>query len=305
MVQLLVKYGADVHSVKMEMVFDTWSNEIVEFFIEKGADLETGNPLAYALCSRTRPALGIFKNYENRFPNLREQVNIALRHHCKKGNLKWVSLMLWAGADPYAKGLDSTNEPDPDTNSNALELAVLYGHLEVLKLKKMQLDPAHPEAGNLLQNACYTDSSDMMKMLLEKGFVPGDLEDKGSSLIQSLLSIMSCSFSLYEYAWIKENIDTFQSREKVKMIHMVVRSGAKWQPESRSDINNARRSLLKMKPDYLMEFIWIMSEYKACIQEVVTELTKTPTIRSHVTKKVNRFNELIASFHDHLYINSK
>ena len=36
-------------------------------------------------------------------PAVREQANIALRYHCKEGNVKWIALMLWAGADPYAK----------------------------------------------------------------------------------------------------------------------------------------------------------------------------------------------------------
>jgi len=49
LIQLLVENGADIHSVGMETVFDTWSPEIAEFFIGKGADIETGNPLAYAL----------------------------------------------------------------------------------------------------------------------------------------------------------------------------------------------------------------------------------------------------------------
>jgi hypothetical protein len=96
MVTLLIEHGADINSVDMEEVFHTWNNDIVEYFIEKGANLEWGDPLAAALCSRIRTALAIYMRYKDRFPSFQEQVNIALRHHCREGNLKWVSLMLWA-----------------------------------------------------------------------------------------------------------------------------------------------------------------------------------------------------------------
>jgi hypothetical protein len=46
------------------------------------------------------------------------------------------------------------------------------------------------------------------------------------------------------------------------MIHLLVSRGAKWIPRDRNDINDALRALLKMKADYTVEFIWIMSEFK-------------------------------------------
>ncbi|MGB4548593.1 MAG: ankyrin repeat domain-containing protein, partial [Syntrophales bacterium] len=55
-IKLLVEHGADIHTIPMEDVFASWNNEIVDFFIEKGADLEKGYPLAQALCWKIRPA---------------------------------------------------------------------------------------------------------------------------------------------------------------------------------------------------------------------------------------------------------
>jgi hypothetical protein len=103
-VKLLVEHGADVADVDMRDVFETYSPEIMEFFIAQGADLDANSPLAYALCEKIRPALGVYKRHKDRFWTFLEQVNIALRYHCREGNLKWVSLMLWAGADQYARG---------------------------------------------------------------------------------------------------------------------------------------------------------------------------------------------------------
>jgi hypothetical protein len=297
LVQLLINHGADIHSVNMGSVFDTWQPEIMEFFIERGADVETGNPLAYALCNRIRTALRILKGYGDRFPSFKEQANIALRHHCKEGNLKWVSLMLWAGADPYAKGPDSwDDEPDPDEDLNALEFAALYENFDVFKLKQIRLDPNHPDSQGILRKACRADNCDFLKELLDKGFSPSEQEDRGTSLVQSLL----CSMSRYSWSYDdlfsrrpERNIDNSRSREKIKMIHLLARHGAKWLPSDRTEINEARRSLLKMSPDYTVEFIWIMSKYNATTREKIEDLIRTPTIRALLYSHLSRIVELI------------
>ena len=53
-VQLLVEHGADPKAVEMYYVFDTWQPEIMEYFIEHGADVESGSPLAQAYTRSTR-----------------------------------------------------------------------------------------------------------------------------------------------------------------------------------------------------------------------------------------------------------
>jgi hypothetical protein len=73
LVELLVDHGADIHSVSMDSVFDTWLPEIMEYFIERGADVETGQPLAGALCGRIRTALGIFNATRTAFPASRNK----------------------------------------------------------------------------------------------------------------------------------------------------------------------------------------------------------------------------------------
>jgi hypothetical protein len=62
----------------MASVFETWQPDIMKWFIEQGADVETDNPLAFALCNRIRTALGVFKSYKDRFPSFQEQANMAL-----------------------------------------------------------------------------------------------------------------------------------------------------------------------------------------------------------------------------------
>jgi hypothetical protein len=57
----MVEHGYNPKSVSMSDVFETWDSELMEYFIERGADVETGHPLANALCNRIRTALRILK----------------------------------------------------------------------------------------------------------------------------------------------------------------------------------------------------------------------------------------------------
>ncbi len=94
----------------------------------------------------------------------------------------------------------------------------------------------------------------------------------------------------------KTNLDTDRSREKIKMIHILAKHGAKWLPEDRSEILEARRSLAKMRPDYTVEFIWIMAKYNACKREDLEELLRAPALKSLVSKHAARISELLRSF---------
>lgn len=297
LVQLLVAHGADIHSVSMRTVFEHWDQEMVEFFVGNGADVETDNPLAHALCYKIRPALGLFKRHKERFPSFQEQLNIALRHHCWEGNIKWVALTLWAGADPYLKGpQEPDHRPYPEEDSSALELAAFRGHIDIFKLKQIRLDPTKPGAMDLVQSACYSDKADLLKNLLESGFTPKSMEDGGSSLIQVLLSRLPRSYHYLDSFYREENIDDSESRERIKMIHLLARYGANWKPSGGRAINEARRSLLKMKPDYTVEFLWIMSGYNASNREVIQELMRPKPIRELVSRHETRVKELMETF---------
>ena len=278
-IESLVQYGADIHSVEMIWVFDTWNPEIMKYFIENGADVETGYPLAWAFIGRIRTALGIYRTYKDRFHSFQEQVNIALRYHCKDGNLKWVSLMLWAGGDPYSRGPEIPDEePDPDEEYwNALELAAFHGHSEIFKMKQIKLDTSRTDTRRLLRNVCWKGGADLLKELLDKGFNPVDQDDGGSSLIQHLLQGMGWALDIDIFSdRKKKDIDTDRTREKIKMIHLLARHGAKWMPNNRSEIAEARRALLRLIPDYTVEFIWIMARYETCRRKDLEELIRTP-----------------------------
>jgi len=142
----------------------------------------------------------------------------------------------------------------------------------------------------ILLEACHAKNSNFLEKLLKIGFKLGEYENSGTPLIQTLLTSMSWYFDFKHWdIWKtdrsnKRNMDNEESREKIKMIHILAKHGAKWNPTDRSEISEARRSLLKMKSDYTVEFIWIMSKYNACKPEDIEELIRTPSIRSLISQ---------------------
>ena len=74
-------------------------------------------------------------------------------------------------------------------------------------------------------------------------------------------------------------------------------------PRDRYEVNDARRSLLKMKSDYTVEFIWIISKFSASTRENIEQLIRTPTMRALLSAHQTRINEIVAAFEESQKLN--
>ena len=196
LIELLVAHGLDVSEVDMHNVFDTWEPAMMEYFIEKGADPEADCAMGAALIHRIRTALRMYKKYKDRFPGFQEQANIALRHHSAEGNLKWVSLMLWLGADPYASGRRNCEKTRDDKwfKYSAVGFAAYYGNLEAFDLlTKKRYDPYHPDLIIGLSHPSTEKGLAMAAKILEKGVNLTKRARKMSSILQSKLTYLECT----------------------------------------------------------------------------------------------------------------
>ena len=138
---------------------------------------------------------------------------------------------------------------------------------------------------------------DVLKTLLERGLDPNDQENGGCSAIQHCLDSMDWGRAFRPWSgdgdfW----HDDGGAREKLRAIHLLAKHGGKWAPGDKYEVNAARRCLLKLPPDYTVEFVWIMSKYRACAHEHVESLLRTPRIKSHVSPKRQRLAELSSSW---------
>jgi hypothetical protein len=82
----------------------SWDPTLMQLFLDGGADVVTEYPFTMAFSEKIRTALNRFVVYKRSHPELdlelQEQVDRALRFFAREGNLKWVSLLMWAGGDP-------------------------------------------------------------------------------------------------------------------------------------------------------------------------------------------------------------
>jgi ankyrin repeat protein len=297
LIELLVDHGQDTAEVDMHQVFETWEPGLMEYFIEKGADPEADNALASALCQRIRTALGRYKKYKDRFPGFQEQANIALRYHSSEGNLKWVSLMLWAGADPYAPGRRSLTEPVEDNypEYSAVRNAADYGQLEAFKLlTRKNFDPDDPENFEMMKYASTDKDVELIELLISKGVDFSKHGKEMSEIMHSLITSIDWHGGPWGALQERGSIDNKRARNSMKIILILAGCGVCWTP-SNDDIKRVRRSLLKMAPCYAMDFVRIMSENNACNKDVLVELLRTPSIQRHASMYECRISSLLAA----------
>jgi len=129
-VNLLLEHGADLRSVPLADVLLSWDPKLIQLFLEGEADVLDGLPFTIAFCAKVRTALRPFINFKQSHSELgtelQEQMDRALRHFSREGDLKWVSLLLWAGSDPRSTGPSGMDEDDPESYVSAVEQAAAF-----------------------------------------------------------------------------------------------------------------------------------------------------------------------------------
>ena len=239
MIDLLVERGADVRSVNFAEACWTNSPEIMRYFLDRGIDAVTNNPFARALTIPTRPQLRVYFEYRERIPHLTHQLNLALRHHVKEGRIKWVYILLWAGADPRAALPDIDDKPNSYLQSSALEEAIKGGHLEMVA--KMRIEPKADNLNTLLTWACTAPNWEMIKMILDMGSDPNPTTSDGAAPMNCLISQLACKLCPIFYSYNDDDVG--------RMVEVILRfadCGGRWSPQERYEMNNLRRGLYKL-----------------------------------------------------------
>ena len=194
--QLALEYGASINAVSFQDVIETWDRGLVQVFVERGADLATNSPFARAFKSCIKAALGIFLDCKRARPDLieelQQQLDTALRQACQDSDLKWVSLLMWLGANPRSKGLatddlDSTCDFEEGDLQSALQIACGSRVPEILK--RLKPDPAVDDLRELMTAAAslYT-TPECVAYLMRLRAEINDKVDGGSTALERCLS---------------------------------------------------------------------------------------------------------------------
>lgn len=295
-IELAVTHGADVSSVPFLDVLLTGDRAVVTAFLERGADPIAGHPFAHAFCQlRAKTTLGSYLDCRRLRPDLadqlQEQADMALRQFCQEGKLRWVCLLIWAGANPRSRGPaldDADHGDDPEWHTTALHEACGSDNVQVLK----RLMPTRTDdLDGMLQHAAYYAHHDAMGYLLELGANPNDKVDGGSSALDVCIKHLGWEDFSRKHgygAWgMAPGGKVSRGREAIKVL---VRFGAKWTPEL-STLHKTRRILYRTEPEVTIELIGMLLSHEKG-QDAVRELLRVAQMRQHLASCARRLSEL-------------
>jgi ankyrin repeat protein len=284
LVELLLVNGADIKAVPLSDVLLAWEPKMIRYFLDHGADTVEGRPFAEAFGAKVRTALRAFVEYRRVHPELattlQEQLDCSLRHFCCEGNLKWVSLLIWAGADARSRGpsLGKQYTEDPECYTSGLEEACHSENLDVMK--KLKPDPSRDNLSELLHCAAISSRKAVLEYLLKIGANPNDKPNGGSTALETALWHLSfVRFDPYGSHRLKSKYDVSKD---VDCVRELLAHGATWNPDDTYHVTSLRRTLLDCEPGVTIELLELFRKHNACPAERVHRLLGTPRIRDHL-----------------------
>ena len=282
LVELLLANGAEIKSIPLLDVLLTWDPKVIRFFLDRGADPIVDRPFAEAFGAKIRTALRPFLEYKQAHPEiageLQEQLNCALRHFCHEGDLKWVSLLIWAGGDPRSRGpcLYQEYTEDPEGYTSGIEQACHSESPDVLK--RLKPDATRDNLSELLYAAAISGKQAMLKYLLELGANPNDKANGGSSALDTALWRLSIT-RITPYAS-KDLKSRYTASSELDCVRELLAHGAVWNPDD--NVTCLRRTLLEYEPELTIELLQMFRKHNACPAETVHRLLGTPRMKQHL-----------------------
>ncbi len=285
--QLALEYGASINAVSFQDVIETWDRGLVQVFVERGADLVTNAPFARAFKARIKAVLGIFLDCKRARPDLieelQQQLDSALRQACQDSDLKWVSLLMWLGANPRSKGiatedLDSTYGFEDADLQSALQIACRSRVPEILK--RLKPDPAVDDLRELMTAAASLYATpECVAYLMRLGADINDKVDGGSTALERCLSNFGWTDAIWEYDSRRVVIPVARLRQPLEALRFLLENGARWTPDDRL-IADTRRSLYRLDQDATVAVLDVLRKHDACNDKILDALISTPKMRS-------------------------
>lgn len=288
LIELAVTCGAEIPSVPFVDVLGTADKRIVALFLAKGADFITGYPFAHAFHElRAKTTLGAYLDCKRQHPHLADklqhQADMALRQFCRDGNLKWVSLLMWIGADPRSPGpalehVHDEHANDPDMHTTAFHEACTWGHTEILK--RLKPDPTRDNLRTLLEGAALFARRETMAYLLSLAANPNNKPDGGSGALEACIRHLGwedVGRVLHRHGPNYQTPRYSVSRTR-DAIRLLIEHGALWNPGG-SSLNDVRRILYKIEPEVTVELVGLLTKHKACDDAVLREFLRAPRMQ--------------------------
>jgi hypothetical protein len=285
LIKLLVEHGADLHGVGFEDVCGTGNPELMRFFLDRGIDAVTGQPFTHALCRPRRPQIGIYMNYRDKIPELKHQVNLALRHHAREGSMYWVSLLLWAGGDAHVKLPDIGKDSDPENDTSALEEAIY--HKRNVIVDKIGIDPKRDNLNGFLEKACSVGNWNIIEKLIALGAdVKGETE---YGPMERLIWNFECNIRPpFGY------LSSFNMENALKCICLFASKGGRWQPKDNYGVRGLRRELHRLDARWTAKVIREFHQHNVCSKEILLNLISSAKMKQLLGERFPGLKKMVS-----------
>jgi hypothetical protein len=271
LVDLLTQYGADPGAVDFDTVLWSRHPQIMRWFVANGLDLECGcYPIARAFRDKHREFLGVYMSARDTVSTAFRQATMALRYHAADGNLKWVSLLIWAGADPRlpVPRLEDS-EVDEEDLETALVAAVRRGQFAVVK--KIGIDPALDDVTALINEYCFLPNPELLEFLIKLG---ADVRKPAGED-----NAMRWAFSSFEWSLDSLFRDYSRTEAALRCIEILAANGARWHPKDPYRISCFRRAIAKAPAYDAIRHLERIVKAGAIEQSFFQDVMRTPRMK--------------------------
>ncbi len=284
--RLALDYGANVRAISFTQVLETWDREVIQLFLERGADAVTDFPFARAFKGRVKSALGAFLDCKRARPELadalQQQADVGLRQACQDDDLKWVSLLMWLGDNPRTKGLtledieNPSGTDEPCYQESALQIACRSRNPEILK--RLKPDPAIDDVQELMAAAAsFVTTPETVSYLVKLGADVNDKAGGGSSALSKCLQYFGWADSIWLHG--APVITASRLGKSLDALQSLLKAGARWLPEN-GDIARVRRTFYRIDAQLTCQVVDLLRLHRACDEEVLREFLRTPKMQA-------------------------
>ena len=202
------------------------------------------------------------------------QLYSALIAHAMEGHLQCVVHLLRAGLDPHKPVVWHEHADSEHDKMSAVRAAVFSHDPSLLAILKPS--PDKDDAERLVGSTMWLGDRRMLLLLLDAGFSINSQKNGGSPALHDILKtagilgIRPDSRGQPPYDWATFTAD----------IEWLIRLGAKWVAKDNDDYRRIRDALVKMGRTGAKSIVGMMLEGGAISESEVSELLRTPRVRS-------------------------
>lgn len=270
MVELLLRFGADPHACDFCDVLETCDRALMDRLVAAGVDPARKNALARALQTKRRPILGFVKQYQQQFPGIQRQIDIALHYFTDSSDARGVALMLWLGANPHtptSSNPEEWAETEHDPDSTAFHSALYSSKPEIMDMIAKRPIPLD-RVDAIFHLVGYRPRPALVRRLLDMGADPNSVGPEGEHVLHDFVHPILSRFRRNT----EEDALAFQSLE------LVLKAGAKWTVSERR-LKCLRRDLIDGESASVVRLLALLYQYHALTPQQFYELTRTDAVK--------------------------